>query len=63
MSSSLGPAWKAIAEAQKIQLSETSIQRLEAIARTMLGLRGMIDWSEEPAQVFTPTPPTEKPAE
>jgi hypothetical protein len=52
MSTSLGPDWKAIAAAQKIELSDTSRERLEALAKTMLGLRGLIDWTEEPAQVF-----------
>jgi hypothetical protein len=52
MSTSLGPDWKAIAAAQKIELSDASRERLEALAKTMLGLRGLIDWTEEPAQVF-----------
>ncbi len=52
MSTTLGPDWKAIAAAQKIELSETQLERLEALGKTMLGLRGMIDWSEEPAILF-----------
>ena len=52
MSTSLGPDWKAIAAAQKIDLSDSSIERLEGIAKTLLGLRGLVDWTEEPAQVF-----------
>lgn len=52
MSKILGPDWQALATAQKIELSETGKARLEALARTMLGLRGLVDWSEEPAQTF-----------
>jgi hypothetical protein len=40
------------AEAQKVELTEASLRRLEALSRTMLGLRGMLDWGEEPAEVF-----------
>lgn len=52
MRSSLLPDWTALAAAQKVELPETSIERLEALSRAMLGLRGMLDWGEEPAQVF-----------
>ena len=47
-----GPDWKALAEAQKIELSDLSRERLEALSKTMLGLRGLIDWTEEPVQAF-----------
>ncbi len=46
------PDWKSIAEGQRVELPEVSLQRLEALSRTMLGLRGMLDWGEEPAEVF-----------
>ena len=59
MSSRFGPDWQALAAAQKIELSETSIVRLEALAKTMLGLRGLIDWTEEPAQSFSVEPSDE----
>lgn len=52
MSISLGPDWKALAAAQKLELSDQSVARLEELGKTMLGLRGMIDWTEEPAQIF-----------
>lgn len=52
MSKILGPDWKALADAQKIALNDTQKQRLETLARTMLGLRGLVDWGEEPAQSF-----------
>ncbi len=52
MRSSLLPDWAALAAAQKIELPEASLQRLESLSRTMLGLRGMLDWGEEPAQIF-----------
>jgi hypothetical protein len=49
------------AEAQKIELTEVSLQRLEALSRTMLGLRGMLDWGEEPAEVFCVEPAHKEP--
>ncbi|GEM_PF-1676541 len=52
MSTSLGPDWKALAAAQKIELTETARERLEGLSKTLLGLRGLIDWTEEPAQIF-----------
>ncbi|WP_321472243.1 hypothetical protein [uncultured Paludibaculum sp.] len=52
MSISLGPDWRALAAAQKLELSDQSITRLEELGKTMLGLRGMIDWTEEPSQMF-----------
>ncbi|GIU79156.1 MAG: hypothetical protein KatS3mg005_2394 [Bryobacteraceae bacterium] len=52
MPSSFLPDWKSIAEAQNVELPEPSLRRLEALSRTMLGLRGMLDWGEEPAEVF-----------
>ena len=52
MPSSFLPDWKAAAEAHKVELPEASLRRLEALSRTMLGLRGMLDWGEEPAEVF-----------
>ena len=56
MSTTLGPDWKALAAAQKIEISDTQTAQLEAIAKTMLGLRGMIDWSEQPAISFRVDP-------
>lgn len=56
MSRLLGPDWKALALAQKIDLSDSGRERLEALARTMLGLRGLVDWSEEPIQSFRVEP-------
>ena len=56
MSTAPGPDWKALAAAQNIELGDTQRERLEAIARTMLGLRGMIDWSEQPAVSFRVDP-------
>jgi len=52
MSTQLGPDWQKIAEAQKIEISEKQRERLEALGRTMIGLRGLIDWTEEPITVF-----------
>jgi hypothetical protein len=56
MSTDLGPDWKALAAAQKIEISDTQRERLEALAKTMLGLRGMIDWTEQPAISFRVDP-------
>lgn len=61
MSTRLGPDWKALAEAQKIELSDTGRERLEGLSKTLLGLRGLIDWTEEPAQVFRVEGPAEEP--
>jgi len=47
-----GPDWKTLAAAQKIELSDQSAARLAELWRGMLGLRGLIDWSEPPIQVF-----------
>lgn len=56
MSTALGPDWKALAAAQKIEISDRQREQLEAISKTMLGLRGMIDWSEQPAISFRVDP-------
>jgi hypothetical protein len=56
MSTPLGPDWKALAAAQKIEINDTQKERLEALAKTMLGLRGMIDWTEQPAISFRVDP-------
>jgi hypothetical protein len=41
--------WIAIAAGLKIELTDGQRQTLETLDRTMLGLRGLIDWGEEPA--------------
>ena len=50
-----------MAEAQKIELSDTARERLEGLSKTLLGLRGLIDWTEEPAAVFRVEGPVEEP--
>ncbi len=50
-----------MAEAQRIELTETSRERLEALSKTMLGLRGLIDWTEEPGRVYKVEGPAEEP--
>jgi hypothetical protein len=52
MPSPLLPDWKSLAEACRVELPEAALERLRDISRTMLGLRGMLDWGEEPAEVF-----------
>jgi hypothetical protein len=52
MATLTGPDWQTIAAAQKIELSEESAAKLAALWRGMLGLRGLVDWSETPIQVF-----------
>jgi hypothetical protein len=44
--------WKSLAEAQGVELSEQARERLAALEKRMLGLRGLIDWMEEPSLVF-----------
>jgi hypothetical protein len=39
----------AIAAALKVELGEGARHTLETLDKTMLGLRGLIDWGEEPA--------------
>ncbi|MCS7043295.1 MAG: hypothetical protein N2036_08195 [Bryobacteraceae bacterium] len=46
------PDWKALAEAHRVELPEAALERLRDISRTLLGLRGMLDWGEEPAAIF-----------
>jgi hypothetical protein len=48
--------WRAIAAAQKIELSDTAVARLEGLEKTLLGLRGLVDWQEEPSTVFPGEP-------
>ncbi len=40
-----------MAEAQGIELSDSARERLEGLEKRMLGLRGLIDWMEEPSLV------------
>lgn len=49
--------WRAIAAALKIELSDVAVARLEGLDRTLLGLRGLVDWKEEPALLFPGLPP------
>jgi hypothetical protein len=49
--------WKAIAAAQKVELTDVAVARLETLEKTLLGLRGLVDWKEEPAIVFPGDPP------
>ena len=52
MSMRLGPDWQKIAEGHRIEITDKQRERLETLGRTMFGLRGLIDWSEEPIVVF-----------
>ena len=40
--------WTAIAAGLQIELGERAIQTLAGLEKSMLGLRGLIDWQEEP---------------
>jgi len=40
--------WTAIAAGLQIELGEGAKQTLEGLDKSMLGLRGLIDWQEEP---------------
>ena len=53
MSTLFGPDWRKLAEANKVELGDTSIERLEGLSKILLGLRGLIDWKEEPAGSFS----------
>jgi len=52
MPSAFLPDWKSVADAHRIELPDAALERLKAISRTLLGLRGMLDWGEEPAEIF-----------
>jgi len=40
--------WIATAAGLKIEITETMQKTLEGLDKNMLGLRGLIDWQEEP---------------
>ena len=44
--------WSKAAEARGIELNEIQKQRLEAMEKPITLLAAMIDWKEEPCQVF-----------
>jgi hypothetical protein len=46
------PDWQRIAEAHDVEITGRQRERLESLSRAMLGLRGLIDWTEEPISVF-----------
>jgi len=44
--------WTRAAEARGIELNDIQKERLDSIEKTMTLLSAMIDWKEEPCQVF-----------
>ena len=52
--------WIAIAAGMKIEITEGMRQTLESLDRGMLGLRGLIDWQEEPIGSFRVPPPEDE---
>jgi hypothetical protein len=42
--------WKVIATGLQVELTDRMRQSLEELDKTMLGLRGLIDWQEEPIE-------------
>ncbi len=49
--------WMAIAAGLQIELGEGAQRTLETLDKTMLGLRGLIDWQEEPIVQSSVLPP------
>lgn len=46
------PDWKDAAAVRGVTLTDAQAARLEAIDRSMTLMSAMIDWKEEPVQVF-----------
>jgi len=44
--------WTKAAEARGIELNETQKERLDAMEKSVTLLAAMIDWKEDPCQVF-----------
>ncbi len=40
--------WAITAAGLKIEITETMLKTLEGLDKNMLGLRGLVDWQEEP---------------
>jgi len=49
--------WMTTAAGLKIEITEPMQQTLETLDRNMLGLRGLIDWQEEPIESCIVPPP------
>lgn len=49
--------WTAIAAGLQIELGDSAKLSLEGIEKSMLGLRGLIDWQEEPVLQCGVLPP------
>ena len=45
--------WTTTAAGLKIELTERMLKTLEGLDKNMLGLRGLIDWQEEPILLCT----------
>jgi hypothetical protein len=54
--------WTTIAAGLQIEITENSKKTLETLDKNMLGLRGLIDWQEEPI-LNCPVPQPEDDAE
>jgi hypothetical protein len=58
--------WENIAKGLELDLSPAARESLVGLEKTLLGLRGLIDWREEPILAFdadTPSDPEPEPGQ
>ncbi len=52
--------WTTTAAGLKIEITEKMLKTLEGLDKNMLGLRGLIDWQEEPILLCTMPAPEDE---